>query len=95
MQNARYITSATPWQFRVSMNREKAVDYLKELLGKCDKMSPDSVSFERNNGDAVGYRVHITGAIHECDRQVIQEIAQKRNLTVKNNGEGIVVYESK
>ncbi len=77
------------------MYREEAITYLKELLSKCTAMSPNVISFEKNNSDAVGYRVHITGDIAQSEKMVVQDVAKKYNLSVKDNGEGVIVYKPK
>ncbi len=78
------------------MDRNEAVTYLKELFNQCNDMSPNSVSFEQQkNGDYIGYRVHIKGAIHESDKQIVRDLAKKHSLAVKANDEGVVVYKPK
>jgi len=78
------------------MDRNEAVTYLKEVLTFCGNMSPESVSFEKQDTiDSLGYSVRIKGSIYESDRQTVREIAKKYGLTVKEDADGIVVYSSK
>ena len=76
------------------MDRTEAVTYLKELLNVCKGMSPEVVSFERcKNSDSITYRVHIKGAIHESDKQMVRDIAKKYSLAVKEKNDEVVVYK--
>ncbi len=79
--------------FGVPMNRNEAVTYLKELLSQCSEMSLNAVSFEeqRTNGN-LNYRLHIKGSMQESDKQLVREIAKKHSLEVKDNTDGVVVY---
>ena len=77
------------------MNRSEAVTYLKELLSKCSEMSPNAVSFEEQRTDSrVNVRLHIQGSIGEIEKQVVREIAQKHSLLVKDNTEGVIIYNT-
>jgi hypothetical protein len=77
------------------MNRSEAVTYLKELLNKCSDMSPNAVSFEEQRTDSrVNVRLHIQGSIGELEKQVVHELAQKHSLLVKDNTEGVIIYNT-
>ncbi len=76
------------------MERNEAITYLKELLSLCEELSPTSVSFENlKDSDSVGYRVRITGAIHESDRQMVRDVAKKHNLALQEDAGGVLVYK--
>ncbi|MGD6852489.1 MAG: hypothetical protein ACQCN6_10570 [Candidatus Bathyarchaeia archaeon] len=78
------------------MDRQEAVAYLRELFSQCNDLSPNAVSFEQpKNGDSVGYRVRIRGNMHETDKTALKEIAKKRNLTVKDDRDEVIVYNLK
>jgi hypothetical protein len=77
------------------MNRNEAVIYLKELLTRCSEMSPNAVSFEEQRKDnTVNVRLHIQGSIGEIEKQVVHELAQKHSLQVKDNTEGVIIYNT-
>ena len=77
------------------MNRSDALIYLKELLSRCSEMSPNAVSFEEQRTDsAVNVRLHIQGSIGEVEKQVVHELAQKHSLQVKDNSEGVIIYNT-
>jgi hypothetical protein len=77
------------------MNRSEAVIYLKELLNLCSEMSPSAVSFEeQKTANITNVRLHIQGSIGEIEKQVVRELAQKHSLQVKDNNEGVVIYNT-
>jgi hypothetical protein len=77
------------------MNRSEAVIYLKELLSRCSEMSPNAVSFEeQKTNNIVNVRLHIQGSIGEIEKQVVHELAQKHSLQVKDNTEGVIIYNT-
>jgi hypothetical protein len=77
------------------MNRSDAVIYLKELLSRCSEMSPNAVSFEeQRTNNTTNVRLHIQGSIGEIEKQVVRELAQKHSLLVKDNTEGVIIYNS-
>jgi hypothetical protein len=75
------------------MNRNEAVNYLKELLNQCNDMSPNAVSFEqlRANG-SINYSVHIRGSIAQSDKQIVRDIAKKQGYSVKDNSDGVIIF---
>ncbi len=75
------------------MNRNEAVTYLKELLNQCNDMSPNAVSFEqlRANG-SINYSVHIRGSIAQSDKQIVRDIAKKQGYSVKDNSDGVIIF---
>jgi hypothetical protein len=78
------------------MDRQEAVSYLRELFSLCNDLSPNAVSFEQpKDGDSVGYQVRIKGNMLETDKTTLKEIAKKRNLTVKDNTDEVIVYNPK
>ncbi len=77
------------------MNRNEAVIYLKELLIRCSDMSPNAVSFEEQRTDnTVNIRLHIMGSIGELEKQAVHELAKKHSFQVKDNHEGVVIYNA-
>jgi hypothetical protein len=75
------------------MNRNEAVIYLKELLNQCNDMSPNAVSFEQlRTNDSINYSVHIRGSIAESDRQIVRDIAKKQGFAVKDNSDGVIIF---
>lgn len=77
------------------MNRSEAVIYLKELLSRCSEMSPSAVSFEeQRTNNTTNVRLHIVGSIGENEKLVVRELAQKHSLQVKDNTEGVIIYNT-
>jgi hypothetical protein len=76
----------------ILMDRDEAVSYLKEILTQCGELIPEALSLETPKDDPAGLRVHIRGRIHEIEKQKVREIAQKRNLTVKEEADGLIVF---
>jgi hypothetical protein len=76
------------------MNRDEAVTYLKEVLMQCKDMSPEEVSFQQQT-NAEGFCVHIKGAIHPADKEVVKEVAKKFSYEVKEDANSVVVYTPK
>jgi hypothetical protein len=75
------------------MNRNEAVTYLKELLNQCNDMSPNAVSFDQRRTDgSINYTVHIRGSIAESEKQIVCEIAKKQGFAVKDNSDGVVIF---
>jgi len=75
------------------MNRNEAVTYLKELLNQCNGMSPNAVSFDQLRTDgSINYTVHIRGSIAESEKQIVCEIAKKQGFAVKDNSDGVVIF---
>lgn len=71
------------------MQRNEAISYLKELLGSDIDVSPESVSIERKrNSETVEVHIKITNS----KRETIKEIAKKRELTVKEDSDKVIIY---
>ena len=78
------------------MERNAAITYLKELITKCNDISPDAVSFEKpNSTDSTGYILYIKGSIDRSARQIVFDIAKKNNLAVKEDKNGVIIYKPK
>ena len=70
------------------VERKSAMDYLKQLLGADVNASPDSISIEpQGNTKVVKIRIKTQ------ERQLIKEIATKRNLKVQEQGDTILIFE--
>jgi hypothetical protein len=78
------------------MDRNQAVNYLKDLLKICNDMSPEALSFENlQTSDYDGYCVRIKGKILTADKQIVREIAEKHRLNVKEEKGEVLVYTPK
>jgi cell division protein FtsL len=73
------------------MQRNEVISYLKEVLSQDATICPNAITLEAPK-DATGYSVHIKGA---SQPHTIKEIANKRNLSVKEEKDLIIVYKSK
>jgi len=78
------------------MDRNEAVNYLKDLLKNCNEMSPEALFFENPpTGEYNGYCVRIKGAILEVDKNIVKELAKKHNLTVTEEKDQILIFRPK
>ncbi len=78
------------------MNRIEAVNYLKEVLIRCQELSPSSVCFENyKDTQTENYRVYIKGTIYESDREKLRALAKEHNLAMQENENEVVVYKPK
>jgi hypothetical protein len=78
------------------LDRSEAINYLKELLSKCNDLSPESVSFETpTNKNKIGLQVHIKGTIYESDKYWVREVAKKHSMSVQENLDGVIIYTPK
>jgi hypothetical protein len=75
------------------VDRSEAITYLKELLSKCNDLSPESVSFETAiDKNAIGLQVHIKGTIFDSDKFWVREVAKELSLSVQENRDGVIIF---
>ena len=79
------------------MNKDEASACLKVILALTKHMSPTSVSHEKSSEDEVseGYKLHIKGAIHESDREIIKQVAKWHGLEIKDENSELTIYKLK
>jgi hypothetical protein len=78
------------------VDRNEAVNYLKEVLSQCQELSPSSVCFENyKDTQTEGYRVYIKGTIYESDREKLRTLAKEHNLAMQEKENEVVVYKPK
>ena len=78
------------------MERNEALNYLKELLKICNDMSPEAVSFEKSKtADSEGVTLRIKGTIQEVDRRAVREIAKKHSLSVAEEKGEVIIFRTK
>ena len=71
----------------ILVNRNQAVDVLKEVLETADIIFPDALSLERNEGSK-DFKVRIK--TNDRDRPTVKEIAANRGLLV-NEEKGTLI----
>ena len=71
----------------ILVNRNQAVDVLKEVLETADIIFPDALSLERNEGSKE-FKVRIK--TNDRDRPTVKEIAANRGLLV-NEEKGTLI----
>lgn len=71
------------------MQRNDAIAYLKELLDLGLNISPDAVSLEEKDTPR---KVEVRIKISVIQRESIKDVAKNQNLTVREEGETIVIY---
>ena len=79
------------------MNKDEASACLKEILTLTKHMPPTSVSFEASSEDEVseGYKLHIKGATHAYDKEIIKQVAKWHGLATKDENNELTIYEPK
>jgi hypothetical protein len=53
-------------------------------------MSPEAVTLE--TAQQKGYNIHIKGTIDGTDKQIVQDVAKRHNLAVKEEKDQVIVY---
>ncbi len=82
--------------FGICMDRNQAVNYLKDLLKNCNNMSPETLSVENPpTADYDGCCVRIRGTLLEADKQKVREIAEKHRLIVREEKSEVFVCDPK
>ena len=76
------------------MERNEAINYLKELLRNCTNMSPEAVSFEQPAG-CQGFTVRIKGALYETEKENVRNIAKKYCLAVREEKDQVFIFRPK
>lgn len=72
------------------MERNEAVCYLKEILGKNNQISPNIISLDRIKA-CKGYSIRIK-EVH--DTTVVIEVAKKHNLEIIEDKGELILYKS-
>jgi hypothetical protein len=71
----------------MSMQRNDAISYLKELLGTSSGVSPDAISIEEQENHKT---VRIRIKTNETER--IKDMARERNLSIKEESDSIIIF---
>ncbi len=72
------------------LDRSEGLVYLKELLSQCNGLSPTFISFETPiNCNSIGLQVCIKRTIFESYKKKAKKVAQKHNLSVQEDFEGV------
>jgi hypothetical protein len=71
----------------IRMQRNEAISYLKQLLGKDIGISPDSISLDKKEDRRI-VEIHIKVK----ERESIKELAKIRGLDFKEENESIIIY---
>jgi hypothetical protein len=74
------------------LNRQQAVNYLKDLLNVCKDISPDCVSLENRPPAPPTIQIRIRGNIPEPHKQKLKDVAKENSLEVQETDNGIIVY---
>jgi hypothetical protein len=74
------------------LKRNEAITCLKEILHVDNALSPEAVTFQELR-NAQGYTLHIKGITQQSDREIVEEIAKKYGLTVKNESDGLTIFK--
>ncbi|MGD6807914.1 MAG: hypothetical protein ACQCN4_13270 [Candidatus Bathyarchaeia archaeon] len=64
------------------MERNEVITCLKELLHADSNLSPQAITFQENK-NSLGYMLHIKGIVQQSDREIVETVAKKHNLTVR------------
>jgi hypothetical protein len=76
------------------MKREKAIAVLKEIAETCNKVDYKHISLKPIE-ESEGYELHIEDHFDEKDREGLNDILQKHNLSMKKHNDYVVIYKPK
>jgi hypothetical protein len=74
------------------MERNEAIICLKEILRLDSGLSPEAVTFQTSK-DFSGYTLRIKGITQQSDREIVEEIAKKHSLAVKQESDGVILFK--
>jgi hypothetical protein len=74
------------------MERNEAITCLKDILRFNSNLSPSAVTF-RKLQDQTGHSLHVKGIMQQSERQMIEEIAKKHSLAVKQDSDGLTIFK--
>jgi hypothetical protein len=55
-------------------------------------LSPEAVTFQTTKGSA-GYDLHLKGVTQQSDKDLIEQIAKKHSLEVKQERDGLTIFK--
>jgi hypothetical protein len=55
-------------------------------------LSPEAVTFQTSK-DASEYTLRIKGIVQQSDREIVEEIAKKHSLAVKQESDGVILFK--
>ena len=75
------------------MDREKAVDVIKQILENCRVNTSITLQLQPKNNYSKGSQIHIRVGDNELIKSCIERIANKNNLAVKIIGNLLIIYK--
>jgi hypothetical protein len=78
------------------MNRQQAVDVIKEIFQECHTIEGRSLKFlppQSNNALSDTYQIHIEKSGVNSIEACVQSIAKKHNFSVKTKDRWLIVYK--
>jgi hypothetical protein len=75
------------------MNREEAMAVLKEIVKICQKVGVTYISL-KSAKESESYELHIEDHFDEKDCEILQNILQKHNLSMRKNDGRVIIYTS-
>ncbi len=74
-----------------SLQRQKAIDVIKEIGLSCKLLNPKTITLESASGPG-HFEIHIQGHVDDETWECLKELAKKHNLGVKLTDHTLVVY---
>jgi hypothetical protein len=76
------------------LNRNEAINFLKELLRNSTNISPEAISFEQLPGYR-GLTVRIKGDFCETYKETVRNTAKKNCLAIREEKNQILIFKPK
>ncbi len=74
-----------------SVQRQKAVEIMKEIANSCKLLNPKTISLEPTN-EAGHFEIHVEGHVDDENWQCLKELAKKHDLGIKLTDHTMVIY---
>jgi len=82
----------------VSLDREKAMVVLKEMIASINCCQSDYVALMPPNAGCIlskGYQIHIKTNISDSEREIIEELLKKNGLSLSQSESKLIIYRPK
>ena len=80
------------------MNRDEAIALYKEIMNLCPSMGSSAVNLMKSRPDdpvAQGYQVRIRASPDSESEKLIEEIAKKHSLVMKEENGEVIIFKPK
>jgi hypothetical protein len=81
----------------ICLKRQEAIELLKEIVAACERVDYTNITLKPPSDEAaeksVGYELHIKDHFNEEDWKCMNDITQKRGLSMKKRVNQVVIYK--